>query len=719
MARATIKLVIDPDRNKLTFSKNFRIFSTDEPLSGIVAFSEYLESIDVTSPNTLDLNSYLFRSFRYSSNKEDWSLWYSVSPTNTSEISSIILDPASKFYFEIKYEYDNGNFEELDSAIQINEIKLRFEKADDSLPDSYAPRVVCSNERCTNFITTTNPSFKPYQVDSAIDMYRELSLYTNKIFGHDVVYFKTEPDSDSGDYIFKEWTLYKNIDRKCLKVVVPKNSFPSNAPKFTEFGMDFQLPFEVHIDHRYFQSIFGAGTEPRVRDFLYFPLLNRMFEIQGSYIHKGFMMTPTYWKVSLKKYNPNIDMLLTDDSRHFLDNVIQSAEQLFSAQVEQSTSDAKMTKQYENITTTFDSSRKAIHFDLMTKQLKYNFNHASLIQNYYDLTKIVPVQKTYQLTNDDPVVSISMNHVSLQDLDQNSPNSHYVILAYQESEIFSAWQNNALFTYDKNFYGTITRYLRVRGPFDTIPNHIGQSESGRYLRLEAYKDLSLKSQVNVAVDAIPGTEFKVSLRDSAVVYSSTPRFDESTVKNLTFTCLFCVPTQVAETLHFVNGYDSTELSGLKISANYVPTTTAAVDQPLGDITLNVDINEITKTVSGSNIKLGKWYALVVSLSNEFKQCGINVYEILEDPSDLTNHNELLQVINYTSSLVPQIFNLTTQYTLPSSNMYIANLRLFNTMIKQEQHSFILSQQFIKDESSLILIDNCRSQTNLPFIAKNR
>jgi hypothetical protein len=96
-----------------------------------------------------------------------------------------------------------------------------------------------------------------------------------------------------------------------------------------------------------------------------------------------------------------------------------------------------------------------------------------------------------------------------------------------------------------------------------------------------------------------------------------------------------------------------------------------------------------------------------------------VYEILEDPSDLTNHNELLQVINYTSSLVPQIFNLTTQYTLPSSNMYIANLRLFNTMIKQEQHSFILSQQFIKDESSLILIDNCRSQTNLPFIAKNR
>lgn len=719
MARATIKLVIDPERNKLTFSKNFRIYSTADSLIGIVGFSEYLEDIEVAVPNNLDLTSYLNRSFRYSSNQEDWSLWYPISPSNISEVSSIIFDSTRPLYFEIKYEYDNGNFEELETPIQINEIKLRFEKANDQIPDVYSPRVICSNERCVNFITTTNPSFKPYQVDSAVDMYRELSLYTNKIFGHDVVYFKTEPDTDSGDYIFKEWTLYKNSDRKCLKVVVPKNSFPSNAPKFSEFGMDFQLPFEVHVDHRYFQSIFGAGSEPRVRDFLYFPLLNRMFEIQGSYIHKGFMMTPTYWKVSLKKYNPNIDMLLTDDSRHFLDNVIQSAEQLFAPQVEQAVADAKMTKQYENITTTFDSSRKALHVDILTKQLKYNFNHASLIQNYYDLTKITPVQKTYDITGEVPPIASTITHAQLQDLDPKSAAKHYVILAYQGSEIFSAWQNNALFTYDKNYSGSITRFLRVRGPFDTLENHIGQSVSGRYLRLEAYKDLSLKTQVDFAVNAIPATQFNLSLRDTAVVYNSSPNFDETTVKNLTYTCLFSIPTQTSETIQLINGYDSTESTGLKISANYVPTTASTVDQPLGNIEVNVDINAITKTASALNIKLGKWYGLVVSMSNEFKQVGINLYEIVEDPGDMTNHNDLLQVIDYTASLTPQIFNLTTNYTLPSSNVNIANLRIFNTMLKPEQHSFILSQQFIKDESSLILIDNCRPQTNLPYISKNR
>ena len=142
---------------------------------------EFLEDIEVSLPNTLDLDNYLTRSFRYSANQEDWSLWYPVSPTNTSEVSTIIFDSSSDLYFEMKYEYNNGVFEELETPIQINEIKIRFEHASATLPDTYSPRMMCSNERCTSFITTTDPSFKPYQVDSAIGLYQELSLYSSCI----------------------------------------------------------------------------------------------------------------------------------------------------------------------------------------------------------------------------------------------------------------------------------------------------------------------------------------------------------------------------------------------------------------------------------------------------------------------------------------------------------------------------------------------------------
>ena len=41
------------------------------------------------------------------------------------------------------------------------------------------------------------------------------------------------------------------------------------------------------------------------------------------------------------------------------------------------------------------------------------------------------------------------------------------------------------------------------------------------------------------------------------------------------------------------------------------------------------------------------------------------------------------------------------------------------MLKEEDHDFILSQQFIKDESMLLIIDNCRPQLNIPYISKNR
>ena len=58
-------------------------------------------------------------------------------------------------------------------------------------------------------------------------------------------------------------------------------------------------------------------------------------------------------------------------------------------------------------------------------------------------------------------------------------------------------------------------------------------------------------------------------------------------------------------------------------------------------------------------------------------------------------------------------------TIPTSNLKISNIRLFKTMIKEEQHDFILSQQFIKDESMLLLIDNCRPQVKVPFITRNR
>lgn len=719
MSKTTVKLLIDPEKNSLTFSKNFRIFKTAEPISGISSLTDYIEDVIISSPDALDLN-YLRRYLRYSRNLSDWSLWYEVEPGNIGEAGDIIFEDGSNFYIEIKYEYDDGTFNEMGSVIEINEIRLRFLNSTTAgVQNTFSPIVICSDERCNSIIAKSDPKFKPYEVDSSVNMFKELSFYTNVVFGHDVVYFRTVPESDSGDYIFKEWTLYKNVDRKCIKIMVPGNKFPSMDPKFSEFELDFQLPFEIHVDNRYFQSIFGKGSHPRHRDFLYFPLLNRMYEVQGSYLNRSsIMMTPVFWKVSLKKYNPNIDMLLTDDTRHFLDNVIQSAEELFKNEVESDIKDGIMPNQYDVISRRFDSSRNSIHPELRIRPLKYTFNHASLIENYYDLESLNQTDASYRITTGSPVNSNDVNLVSLPSLNDGDTGSYNVILAYQDSDPFISWRNNFLITTDKNVSGNNVKFIRVRGPIDTIPNHIGTSESGRYIRIEAYSDLSFKKQrpIMTTFDSNGNPIVKFKVREPSVIYNAEPQFNLTDLCNISFTALFNVNGS-ADIIQFINGWDNETQRGIKISGQFVRYIGS---EPEGDLNILIEINGSQKSYSINNFVSGEWHAIVISISNEFKQIGAYIYAIKEDPADIINHNEFIEVLNQQDSFQPQEFDLVGQkYYIPSSNMLLSNIRLFNTMIREEDHDFILSQQYIKDESKLLIIDNCKPQLNLPYISKNR
>jgi hypothetical protein len=441
-----------------------------------------------------------------------------------------------------------------------------------------------------------------------------------------------------------------------------------------------------------------------------------MFEIQGSYLHRGFMMAPTFWKIQLKKYNPNIDTLLTDETRHFLDNVITSAEQIFGETVKEDIKDGTMPNQYKKITTTFDSSRKTIHPDISIKPLKYTFNFASLIENYYDLGVISQSSYLYEITNDIPPISSSINLENLKSLDDKLVIKNDVILAYQGSGAYTAWQNGAFVTTDKCTNGTSSLYCRIRGPFDTIPNTVGQSLSGRYIRIEGYPDLSFNKQRDILTETI-GTKKYLSLKtkQTAVVYTAKPKFNNTDCRNLSFTSLFNVPTN-STLINFIDGYNNESQLGIKLFGQF---TKYSNSEPEGDLILTLIINSQTKTFTINNFISGVWCAIVISISNEFKQCGAYIYSIKDDPSDISNHNDFIKIYENISSIQISEFDLDQYYSLPTSNLLITNIRLFNTMLKENEHDFILSQQFIKDESMILLIDNCRPQIAIPYIAKNR
>jgi len=684
------KIIPDPAKNSISFSKNYRIFSTGEPLSKAVQIVGFDEDLDIGSANSANLS----RKLRYSHDRANWSLWYSFSPNDLSNITSLLFNEQNAF-FEVKYEYDDTTYAAIVTPIQVNEVKVRVQSTEPQAELS-TPTVYCSDERCPVLVTERESSFNPYDVGPAIGIAHELSLQTNKIFGHSVIYFKTEPDRDGGDFIFKEWTLFKTTERKCIKVMVPGNIFPDNKPEFNEFGVDFAIPFEIHIDHTYFQMMFGKGSQPRKRDYLFFPLTNRMYEIQGSYLYRGFMMEPIYWKINLVKFQPNIDMFMKAEDRTFLDNLIVSSDQLFGEEAKVQTTDALDKQQYKTISNRADEVRSALHPDIKSKILDITFNYAPLIEYYYDMSAITPRIVSYDLS--------SLGNSTDQVL---SPSSPYSIYAYQDSNIFKDWRSNELLTGDINIAGGAEKArIKMDGPKDSY------TAKGLYVQVEGYKTLSLKSTETRDIAEASSGSGTVQFKQAAngVVYKRAA----STVStpNMTFSALVNF-NRGNQDIIFFKGYDDYQQKGLIIKGTILEIS----GEP--NLTIYVKINSTQYEFSIGQIQYAKWYPLIVPISSEFGQLEVNFYSLTQDPANIKNFSKIQKIYSQIVSPGTFSFETTASWSLPSANYSIANVRLFNTMVQTEDHEFIVSQLFIRDESTLEIIDNARPRLNSPFIAINR
>lgn len=681
MRNIVLKLVTDTASNSITYSKNYRIFRLVEPVPNLTAVAAISDFVELNSNSGANLN----RKFRWSRDGQNWSLWIDYSDSQNAIAGEIEVA-----HFEFKYTYDDGTYGALSQPVVIEEIQLAV-VSNSSLPETSIAGVTSTPEGSPVVIGDREASFNPYGVDQAIGIARELSFQTNKIFGHEVVYFKTEPDRTSGDFIFKEWTLYKTTSRKCIKIMVPDNIFPDSKPVYNEFGVDFEVPFEIHIDHTYFQSIFGADSQPRKRDYLYLPLTNRMYEIQGSYLHRGFMMEPIYWKVQLTKFHPNIDMLVEDPAiAQSIDDAILTTEELFGQEAKEQTEDALMKQQYKTISKRFDEVRDRIHPNLRTRILDLTYNYAPLIEHYYDMTSIQPILQTYD--------EVSANSKGDQYLSNNTPNEFY---AYEESPIFVDWLSGKLSTGDTNYYQGGSTSVRLDGPKDSF------SPLGRYVLVEGYRAIGSTKRKNLVLDT---GSLKIKKSEAAVIYKA--KQDLSQYNNLTMTMLLNF-NQSFTSSPIIRTKDNTNGNGIEVSG--VIWNDAGTDK----LRIVVSINGTDTSFETGAVQRDTWYALVIPVSNEFSQIGITRYAFQQDQANVKNYNKLIQQYTDFQSLTVQMQSSNSNFSLMAGSYLAANIRIFKTMVQEEDHDYVLSQLYLRDESMLALVDNAKPQLNVPFITINR
>jgi len=252
---------------------------------------------------------------------------------------------------------------------------------------------MASSCNTTNFCNGINLScdpnlvFRPYDMmNPAIALYKQMSCTVSEMFGHCVRYFKTKPKLESADTTLKEYSLFTVDNVKDIKILVPDNEFPSNAINFLPFDMDFEEGMEIHIVKEHFQRAFGFDRVPEEKDYLYFPLLDRMFEVSSAYLHRDFMMSEVYYKIQLYKWQDKVNVIRDNpEIAEYVDNLTNNFTEILQPEIDREFEKITKPDQYQTISIGgFDHVRSLINYGLEIEVADLT-NYFTVVAKYYYL----------------------------------------------------------------------------------------------------------------------------------------------------------------------------------------------------------------------------------------------------------------------------------------------------------------------------------------------
>jgi len=232
--------------------------------------------------------------------------------------------------------------------------------------------------------------FRPYDVMApGIQLWQDLSCAVSEMFGHCVRYFKTKPRVESADTILKEYSLFDVVDVKDIKILLPDNQIPDNAVAFMAFDMDFSEGLEIHIVKEHFERAFGVNVPPEQKDYFYFPLLDRMYEIHSAYLFKDFMAAEAYYKVMLYKWQDKLNVMREDQSiAEYVDSITEDFDEVLLPEIEKEYIDITKPLQYTTVSIGGQDKVRSHINEKLSIEIKDITNYFTVIGKYfYDLKK--------------------------------------------------------------------------------------------------------------------------------------------------------------------------------------------------------------------------------------------------------------------------------------------------------------------------------------------
>ncbi len=344
-----------------------------------------------------DGDNYFTYDFRWSQESVDSTggTMSELRPLNTAigprDLLGIAFDNTKPLWIDIKAEV--YRLETLHN-LSLLSITFQLETADGTIQSCPQICTDCADPYvagCTNVvIDCSDPIYDPYNLNRPTAIYSEISELASNMWGHDTKYFRVEPDNRSRDVVLMEYSLYNVKEQGELKIVVPDNEMPTREFQYDIFGMGFE-EFEIHITKGQMEQAFGEGIHPRPRDYMYIPIMNRMYEVSSVSLADEFNQTMTYWRLMLKKYEERSSSIVDDGSavEQQLDELYTGVEEVFGEEIQDEYTKSTKPTQYQTVfSEVADGVRDRIHNNLVISDKELRNKWTIVSKNHYDLESV-------------------------------------------------------------------------------------------------------------------------------------------------------------------------------------------------------------------------------------------------------------------------------------------------------------------------------------------
>jgi len=539
--------------------------------------------------------------------------------------------------------------------------------------------------------TTTGSFFDVNKMITATNNYLAINDVINKMFGYEFKWFRAIPQQRSKDVIFQEYTLYNVAECPLdIKAVIPEGRMPDSKYNYDLMGLEYEVPVEVHIDKKYWESIAGYGTAPQKKDIVYFVMGNKLYEVESSYLFRGFMEQETTWKVNLTKYQPKASRREREYLQETIDQYTVSTEEIFGDAIDNDTDKAVNDTQFSQYGGTSEDLYKSFDVSLNTINNEINMYGTVVSESYYDLHNTTWFDAITYTPSD--TISTTTNRAITAWFMPRTIEADHIEYDVASITLASTIDASVMYAYDASLYSEANYTVTINSP-------------------SLLSDIQIDDYITISR---PGA---LNFYAKVVAISINP---------LQFHCL--VNAFVQEDLNAIktdwyaqSGYKLTVknpisiLDGVNDFGEHVLSVNVFANQYIainyGHTYADEDAYVIRTT---DRLEDNKWYGIVVNIGNTWKQYNIHLWEKHD-----TDSNAKLQSVYYeTLRLYPEAIAVDN-YTVNRSPAYLTNIRLFSETIEEEKQVNELLSYFSQDGDKLILSDNADPRLRLPYITKQR